>query len=478
MSLSATEIALVVERLQVALEGAVVQNAISPEARDRVALELRTPGATHHLEIVLAAGFTRIGRIRARPKAASSPHPFVMLLRGCAVGLRVEAVRQHMGDRTVLVDLASGERRGTLVAELTSRHANLFWLDASGVVAGLFHPNRSERRALDPGCPYVAPLPHPVQERPSRFAPGADLEERIEAFYAQAESRHERDRVVATASRKLAAAGKRLDRLVAALEADLRRASEAERLGLMGQLLKANLRLAKKGMANLEVVDWEGHPATIALCPSLDPVTNMERLFDKARRLRKALPGIEKRLTAARTDRAAVAALAQELEHADDPAAVLGTAPAHLLGTAARPDANKRRQGERLPYRELAVERGRPAWVGRSAADNDALTVRLARPDDLWLHVRGMRGSHVVVPLGRGETPSADLLVDAALLAAHFSDARGAKDVEVTYTRRRYVQKPRGAPPGAVRLVKEKTIYLKVDEERLARLLTGVGRAE
>jgi predicted ribosome quality control (RQC) complex YloA/Tae2 family protein len=77
----------------------------------------------------------------------------------------------------------------------------------------------------------------------------------------------------------------------------------------------------------------------------------------------------------------------------------------------------------------------------------------------------------VVVPLGRGEEPSPELLVDAALLAAHFSDARGDTDVEVTWTRRRYVQKPRGAPPGSVRLLREKTILLEVDPDRLARLL-------
>jgi predicted ribosome quality control (RQC) complex YloA/Tae2 family protein len=477
MSLSAAEIALVVERLQAGLAGAVVQGAISPSARDRVVLELRTPGATHHLEIVLAAGFTRLGRVRARPGAAPSPHPFVMLLRGCAVGLRVEAVRQHDGDRAVLVDLASGARRGTLVAELTSRHANLFWLDAAGVVAGSFHPNRSQRRALDPGCPYVAPLPHPMPSLPPRFEPGDDVEACIETFYEEAERGQDRTSAVAAASSRLAAARKRLERLAAGLDEDLRRASEAERLGLMGQLLKANLRLASKGMTSLEVLDWEGRPAAIALLPSLDPVANMERLFDKARRLRKALPRIERRLAATRAKLTEISTLARDLELEPDPFTILARVPAHLLGKPARTRAGRHRPDERLPYREYAVEGGRPAWVGRSAADNDALTVRFASPFDLWLHVRGLRGSHVVVPLGRGETPSADLLVDAALLAAHFSDARDAPDVEVTYTRRRYVEKPRGAPPGSVRLRREKTIFLRVDAQRLARLLAKDDRS-
>ena len=73
--------------------------------------------------------------------------------------------------------------------------------------------------------------------------------------------------------------------------------------------------------------------------------------------------------------------------------------------------------------------------------------------------------------MGRGEDPTSEILIDAAHLAVRFSDARDDDDVEVTYTRRKYVQKPRGAPPGSVRLLKEKTLYLKVDPERLMKLL-------
>jgi predicted ribosome quality control (RQC) complex YloA/Tae2 family protein len=141
------------------------------------------------------------------------------------------------------------------------------------------------------------------------------------------------------------------------------------------------------------------------------------------------------------------------------------------------PKLRRKRSGRRdpvplrLPFHEIAISGGRSARVGRSAADNDALTLRFARPEDLWLHVRGQKGSHVVVPMGRGEEPSGDILVDAAHLAAHFSDARDQTDVEVIYTRRRHVQKPKGSPPGSVRLLREKTIFLRVDSGRLKRIL-------
>jgi predicted ribosome quality control (RQC) complex YloA/Tae2 family protein len=68
------------------------------------------------------------------------------------------------------------------------------------------------------------------------------------------------------------------------------------------------------------------------------------------------------------------------------------------------------------------------------------------------------------------------LLVDAAHLAVHFSDARDDPDVDVVYTERRYVQKPKGASPGSVRLLKEKTIGLRVEKKRLKRLMAAKTR--
>ena len=127
---------------------------------------------------------------------------------------------------------------------------------------------------------------------------------------------------------------------------------------------------------------------------------------------------------------------------------------------------------ERSPYRRY-VSCDHAVLVGRGAADNDVLTTKIARPHDLWLHAKGVTGAHVVVPLQKGEAILADLLVDAAHLAAHFSDARGETIVEVMYVHRRYVRKPRKAPPGAVTVEREKVLVLRVEPERVARLLAS-----
>src|SRR5207237_10262485 len=132
--------------------------------------------------------------------------------------------------------------------------------------------------------------------------------------------------------------------------------------------------------------------------------------------------------------------------------------------------AGKQREPTRLPYRKFTSQTGAPILIGRSARDNDALTLRVAHGNDLWLHARGVQGAHVIVP-GAGESPDARTLADAALLALHFSSARGQDGAEVAWTRRKHVRKPKGAAPGSVFVTQEKVLRIRLEEDRLAALL-------
>jgi len=125
------------------------------------------------------------------------------------------------------------------------------------------------------------------------------------------------------------------------------------------------------------------------------------------------------------------------------------------------------------PYRIFRGGSGDRILVGRGAAHNDALTFHVARPHHLWLHAKGHAGAHVVVPLEKSRACPSELLVDAAHLAAHFSDARGESVVEVQHTPRRYLRKPRGSAPGLVVVDREKVTVLRVEPERITRLLAA-----
>ena len=153
--------------------------------------------------------------------------------------------------------------------------------------------------------------------------------------------------------------------------------------------------------------------------------------------------------------------------------------PALLSGGPAKSRPERRRvTTPRVPYRTFVTTSGSRILVGRGATDNDELTLHVARPYDLWLHTKGEAGAHVVVPLVKGHEPASELLVDAAHLAAHFSEARDERVVEVTYAPRRYVRKRRGSLPGQVQVDREKVLVLRVDSARIAALLARETRDE
>ncbi|HEX9871817.1 MAG TPA: NFACT RNA binding domain-containing protein [Candidatus Tectomicrobia bacterium] len=110
---------------------------------------------------------------------------------------------------------------------------------------------------------------------------------------------------------------------------------------------------------------------------------------------------------------------------------------------------------------EYRLPGGWKVLVGRTDADNDYLSLRLARPDDWWFHVRGMPGSHVILQARPGEDPDRQTLKRAAAIAAYHSKAREAGVVAVSCTRARYVTKPRGVPVGTVQIRKEMVLKVR-----------------
>jgi predicted ribosome quality control (RQC) complex YloA/Tae2 family protein len=114
-------------------------------------------------------------------------------------------------------------------------------------------------------------------------------------------------------------------------------------------------------------------------------------------------------------------------------------------------EANSSRRDRSARFIEYALPGGWRALAGRTDADNDHLSLKVARPDDWWFHVRGMPGSQ------EADRPT---LNRAAAIAAYHSKAREGGVVAVSCTRARYVTKPRGAKPGTVQIRKE--VVMKV----------------
>ena len=469
-------------------------------AERALTLELfgRAGGTT--LLLSAEADLTRLHAVERRPPQPPAPPALQTLLRRELEGARLAALSARAGERVVELrfDAPAGALR--LVAELTGRHGNIFLVGADGIIRASAGRNLSQRRELVVGKPYVPPAERAPPADPS---PAAQSSEGSEVDHtpsprASEESAGERGRFPLSAAlearyadleaeRAAAEGRKRLREPVRAALARARRALEklaeeaarvpaAEEDRRRADLLKQQLHRLARGAREAVLTEWTEEGARevrVALDPALGPRENMERYYRRYRRIADSAARVAARATEVRGREGELVALLAELDRAPQDALPRLEREARRLGAAPRPAPRPRSKRDLPlpPYRLFRSTAGAAILVGRNAEANDALTVKYARGNDLWLHARGLAGSHVVVKLEKGRAPDGETLLDAAHLAAHFSDGRGEPQLEVVSTRAKYVRKVKGSAPGAVNFSQERTILLRVDRARVERLL-------
>ena len=199
-------------------------------------------------------------------------------------------------------------------------------------------------------------------------------------------------------------------------------------------------------------------PVEIPLDPALSAVENAERYYDKARRTRRARDEAENRWAGVQAEADAAADLLtrlQSLARVADLEAFLADEAGALAAFVGRSGA----EAEAEPFRRVPLPGGFEALVGKHARGNAHLTTRVASPHDLWLHARGVPGSHVVVRrAGRSTEVPPAVVRAAARVAAWFSTAKTQTVVPVTVTERKYVRPVKGGPPGFVRVDREDVV--------------------
>ena len=115
---------------------------------------------------------------------------------------------------------------------------------------------------------------------------------------------------------------------------------------------------------------------------------------------------------------------------------------------------------------EFISSDGFKIFVGKNNKQNDMLTLKLAKSNDLWLHTKNIHGSHVIIQTERRDVPDSTLL-EAATLAAYHSSAKMSANVPVDYTVVKNVKKPSGAKPGMVIYENFKTINVTPAQEKI-----------
>ena len=253
----------------------------------------------------------------------------------------------------------------------------------------------------------------------------------------------------------------RLTKKLALQEKELTATYDRERLRQLGDILTANLHRITKGQTVISCEDFYDEnmvQVEIPLSPILSPQQNAAKFYKDYTRMKNAEKELTRQLALGREELSYLKSVLEELDRAGNDAELEAIRQELQQGGYLRPDTGRKRakQGKLPPLRFESTD-GFPIYVGRNNQQNDELTFKLARKDDIWCHASKVHGSHVIVSCG-GVTPPDDTLTQAAQLAAYYSETGHGQNVAVDMTPVRQVKKIPSGRPGMVIYHSYKTV--------------------
>ena len=315
----------------------------------------------------------------------------------------------------------------------------------------------------------------------SQYGPAAQLErydsfsEMLDAFYTRRDRAEQQRRRSHDLTKTVRTLRDRQQRKLAAQYEELRRTEGREDIRHQAELVTANIYRLRRGDRSLECEDYYD-PACpvvhIELDPLKTPQQNAAALYKEYNKLKAAEQHLTVLTREGERQLDYLNSVLDELERAETDRD-LSDIRRELTETGyirARKGGKAERVKPQSPLKFVSDD-GLEILAGRSNAQNDELTLKLARRTDYWLHTQRVHGSHVIIRC-EGEEPPPRTLEQAADIAAYYSQARGAGKVQVDYTMVRNVRKPSGALPGKVIYTDHKTLLAESDgaiAERLKR---------
>lgn len=313
-----------------------------------------------------------------------------------------------------------------------------------------------------------------------QYGASAELEqypsfsELLDAFYLNRDRAEQQRRRSHDLTKTVRTLRDRLARKLAAQREELKRTEGREDIRKMAELVTANIYRIKRGDRCVEVEDYYSPDCPrikIKLDPLKTPQQNSAALFKEYNKLKAAEIHLTTLIAEGERQLDYLNSVMDELERAETERD-LSDIRRELVATGyirrAKGAKAERNAKPQAPYRFM-TEDGFEVLVGRSNAQNDELTFKLARRTDMWLHVQKVHGSHVIVRC-EGEALPARTLEQAASLAAFYSQGRDGGKLPVDYTMVKNVRKPSGALPGKVIYTEYKTLLAQGDEALVKKL--------
>lgn len=441
-------------------------------------------------------------RVRDLEKQSQHTGNFVQFARKKLADAQLVKLEKDPTDRVVRFRfLAEDETNGsvdklTVVAQFTGRTANLFLLDANNRILDSLRETNDDGKIYAP--PSLENEPRQIEFQAAKssadkesllakiseialppadfeFVPASPLSAKLDAYFSRIESTRDFDQIANSARGRIKQDLNKKEKLLSKLEHDLTKHGDAETLKKTGDLLLANLYTARRENGKTVVIDYFNEAAEIAL--DVDENQSLteaaESFFARYAKARNANLQLTERIENLKSEISNLQSKQNEIEQViatGDEAALLEFVEVNNLSAKSKAfDEPANKPKKKQPEAPSGTRRYRSSdgleiLVGRTSKDNDYLTVRVAKSLDWWLHAADYPGSHVVVRNpSKGELPTKTLL-EAAQLAAKFSQAREDTKVAVNYTQRKFVTKPKNAHVGAVRLASFRTILVEPKE--------------
>lgn len=244
----------------------------------------------------------------------------------------------------------------------------------------------------------------------------------------------------------------RIERTMRVRERELEEGKKADHYRICGELLQANLHLAKTGMTQVTVENYYDNcaPFTIPLRPDRTPQQNAQLYFKKYNKAKTSARVVADLIQKDKEDLSYLDSVFMALCDCENSADV-DMIREELIRTGFSKNRRKNNGRSSAPSkpRKFLSSSGLTILVGRNNVQNDQLTVKLSRKDDLWLHTKNIHSSHVLIQSG-GKEIDDEAILEAASICAYYSKGKEAPKVEVDYCPVSHVKKPTGARPGMV----------------------------
>ncbi|WP_283594919.1 NFACT RNA binding domain-containing protein [Limosilactobacillus galli] len=287
------------------------------------------------------------------------------------------------------------------------------------------------------------------------------LSEMLDNYYAQKAQQDRSKELAGQVIKVIKNELKKDRRKVKKFNQQLADADAADRYRIRGEILTTYLGKLKPGMKEITLPNFydDNKPLKIKLAPELSPSRNAQKYFTKYDKLKASVAHVNEQMKLTNDEIAYFENIQNQIDLAEpsDIQEIRLELQQQGYIKGKKQKSKKRRKVRLSKPEQFHTSDGTLVLVGKNNLQNDRLSFKTANKNEIWLHVKDIPGSHVVI---RSTDPSEQTILEAAQLAAYFSKGRDSDNVPVDYLPVKRLHKPNGAKPGFVTFTGQKTLYV------------------